>query len=298
MDKLPQCGHQQLRQISLAPTSFNFMNKTTKKSHAAQSTDFVESLARGIDVIKAFTPGKMQLTVSDVAKITSLARPTARRLLLTLETLGYVRLIGNNYLLTPKTLELGTSYVSAQGMWDVVQPHLVSLVEKTGESSSMSELDGSDIVYTARVPVAKIIALSVHIGTRFPATSTSMGMVMLADLSTSQLDRALKIAPTSTVVPRVQLTRKQIDISLAKIRKQGWALSDETLSFGIRSVAAPVRNARGETIAAINVTVNAAETSVKILTDRYLPLLLKTASDITQDFVSFGLLPTTEPLSK
>lgn len=274
------------------------MKKTAKRSGTAHNTDFVESLARGIDVIKAFTPGRMQLTVSDVAKITSLARPTARRLLLTLETLGYVRLIGNNYLLTPKTLELGTSYVSAQGMWDVVQPHLVSLVEKTGESSSMSELDGSDIVYTARVPVAKIIALSVHIGTRFPATSTSMGMVMLADLSTAQLDRALMIAPTSTVVPRVQLTRKQIDISLAKIRKQGWALSDETLSFGIRSVAAPVRNARGETIAAINVTVNAAETSVKTLTEKYLPLLLKTASNITQDFVSYGLLPTTEPLSK
>jgi IclR family pca regulon transcriptional regulator len=125
-----------------------------------------------------------------------------------------------------------------------------------------------------------------------------MGMVMLADLSPSQLDRALKTPPTSTVVPRVQLTRKQIDISLAKIRKQGWALSDETLSFGIRSVAAPVRNAQGQTIAAINVTVNAAETSVKILTEKYLPLLLKTASNITQDFVSFGLLPTTEPLSK
>ena len=274
------------------------MKKTTKRSGTAHNTDFVESLARGIDVIKAFTPGRMQLTVSDVAKITSLARPTARRLLLTLETLGYVRLIGNNYLLTPKTLELGTSYVSAQGMWDVVQPHLVSLVEKTGESSSMSELDGSDIVYTARVPVAKIIALSVHIGTRFPATSTSMGMVMLADLSPAQLDRALKTPPTSTVVPRIQLTRKQIDTSLTKIRKQGWALSDETLSFGIRSVAAPVRNAQGQTIAAINVTVNAAETSVQTLTEKYLPLLLKTASNITQDFVAFGLLPTTEPLSK
>lgn len=274
------------------------MKRTPKRSKFSQSTDFVESLARGIDVIKSFTPGKMELTVSEVAKVTSLARPTARRLLLTLEKLGYVRLIGSNYLLTPKTLELGTSYVSSQGMWDVVRPHLVSLVEKTGESSSMSELDGSDIVYTARVPVPKIIAISVHIGTRFPAVSTSMGMAMLADMTTSELDRILKIPPTSVVIPRIIPTRKQLDASLSKVRKQGWALSDELLSIGIRSVAAPVRNMHGQTISAINVTVNAAETSLKTLIEKYLPLLLKTASSITQDFVAFGLLPTTEPLSK
>jgi IclR family pca regulon transcriptional regulator len=274
------------------------MNKPAKVSSFAQSTDFVESLARGIDVIKAFSPHKMELTVSEVATITSLARPTARRLLLTLESLGYVRLIGNNYLLTPQILELGTSYISSQGMWDVVQPHLVSLVEKTGESSSMSELLGSDIIYTARVPVAKIISLSIHIGTRFPAVSTSMGMVMLADLNTTQLNRVLKTPPLSVVVPRITPNRKQIDMSLSKIRKQGWAQSDEYLVLGIRSIAAPVRNAQGRTIAAINVTVNAAETSLKTLSEKYLPLLLKTASNITQDFVAFGLLPTTEPLSK
>lgn len=273
------------------------MKRSIKRSGKTHSTDFVESLARGIDVIKAFTPNKMELTVSDVAKTTSLARPTVRRLLLTLETLGYVRLINNNYSLTPKTLELGTAYVSSQGLWDVVQPHLESLVAKTGESSSMSELDGSDIVYTARVPVAKIIAISVHIGTRFPATSTSMGMVLLATLTPAQLDRALKTPSTSSVIPRIQPSRKQVVANLEKIRHQGWALSDQALSVGIRSVAAPVRDVAGKTIAAINVTVNAAETSLKTLTEKYLPMLLHTASDITQDFVSLGLLPTTQPLS-
>ena len=283
----------------LKPASrFDFVQIKSKRIKLPQSTDFVESLARGIDVIKAFTPAKMQLTVSDVATITSLARPTARRLLLTLEKLGYVRLIGSHYMLTPKTLELGTSYVSSQGMWDVVQPHLVALVQKTGESSSMSELDGSDIVYTARVPVAKIIGISVHIGTRFPAISTSMGMVMLADLNSATLDRVLKLPSNSGIVPRITPSRKQIDTNLAKIRKQKWALSDEQLSYGIRSVAVPVHNMHGKTIAAINVTVNAAETSLKMLTEKYLPLLIKTASDITNDFVAFGLLPTTEPLTK
>ncbi len=280
------------------PCRFEFVQPKSKRKKLPQSTDFVESLARGIDVIKAFTPTKMELTVSDVAVITSLARPTARRLLLTLEKLGYVRLIGSHYMLTPNTLELGTSYVSSQGMWDVVQPHLVALVEKTGESSSMSELDGSDIVYTARVPVAKIIGLSVHIGTRFPAISTSMGMVMLADLDSATLERVLKLPSNSGVIPRITPSRKQIDLNLAKIRKQKWALSDEQLSYGIRSVAAPVHNMQGKTIAAINVTVNAAETTLNVLTEKYLPLLIRTASDITNDFVTFGLLPTTEPLTK
>ena len=280
------------------PCRFEFVQAKSKRKKLTQSTDFVESLARGIDVIKAFTPAKMELTVSDVAAITTLARPTARRLLLTLEKLGYVRLIGSHYTLTPKTLELGTSYVSSQGMWDVVQPHLVALVEKTGESSSMSELDGSDIVYTARVPVAKIIGLSVHIGTRFPAISTSMGMVMLADLDSATLDRVLKLPSNSGVIPRITPSRKQIDLNLAKIRKQKWALSDEQLSYGIRSVAAPVHNMHGKTIAAINVTVNAAETTLHVLTEKYLPLLIKAAADITNDFVTFGLLPTTEPLTK
>lgn len=302
MDRLPLCGQSiKIRtrwRYQPVATSFAIVKKVIKRSGKVHSGDFVESLARGIDVIKAFSPNKMRLTVSDVANATSLARPTARRLLLTLETLGYVRLIGNNYSLTPKILELGTAYVSSQGMWDVVQPHLESLVAKTGESSSMSELDGSDIVYTARVPVAKIIALSVHIGTRFPATSTSMGMVLLADLTPAQLDRALKTPPTSTVIARVKPTHKQVVASLEKIRRQGWALSDEALSVGIRSVAAPVRDVEGKTIAAINVTVNAAETSLKTLTEKYLPILLKTASNITRDFVSLGLLPTTQPLSK
>src|SRR5262245_25877695 len=133
------------------------------------NSDFVEALARGLDVIKAFGPTAMELTVSEVAARTGLARPTARRLLITLEELGYARSAGGAYSLTTKTLELGTSYIAAQGLWELARPHLVALVGQTGESSSMSQLDGFDIVYTARVPVSKIIAISVHIGTRFPA---------------------------------------------------------------------------------------------------------------------------------
>jgi IclR family pca regulon transcriptional regulator len=260
--------------------------------------DFVEALARGLNVIRAFSLSHLELTVSEVATAADLARPTARRLLLTLEQLGYVRSNDGIFMLTPKVLELGMSYINAQGMWDIARPHLVSLVSQTHESSSMSQLDGSDIVYTARVPVPKIIGLSVHIGTRFPAIATSMGHVLLASLTSKELDAVLKIPSQSNVVPRVRPSRKEIDAILAEVRSRGWALSDERLSFGIRSIAAPVTDGSGAVIAAVNVTVNAAETSIAELKKSHLPLLLNTARAISEDFSRMSALPTTDPLPK
>jgi IclR family pca regulon transcriptional regulator len=258
--------------------------------------DFVEALARGLDVIKAFSTSHMSLTVSEVAAATSLARPTARRLLLTLEKLGYVRSLDGEYVLAPKVLELGTSYIDAQGMWDVARPHMQELVRITRESSSMSQLDGSDIVYTARVPVSKIIGLSVQIGTRFPAVATSMGQVLLAGLSESEVDRVLRITSNSQVIPRVKPTRKELGRILVDVRKRGWALSDEQLSWGIRSIAAPVHDGEGRTVAALNVTVHAAETSIAMLKKEHLPRLLDTARSITNDFVRLSTLPSTKPM--
>lgn len=253
--------------------------------------EFVEALARGLDVIKAFGPTALSLTVSDVAQRTGLARPTARRLLMTLEQLGYVRAVDGVYTLTTRTLELGTSYISALGMWEVARPHLEALVKRTGESSSMSQLDGSDIVYTARVPVAKIIAFSVKIGTLFPATATSMGRVLLADQPVEELDRILATPSRSGIIPRVTPSRAELDESLATIRERGWAMSDEMLSVGVRSIAAPVRDASGRTAAAMNVTVHAAETSIETLTGEYLPLLLETAAAVSQEWSNLAMLP-------
>ena len=258
--------------------------------------DFVEALARGLNVIRAFSTSHLALSVSEVASATELARPTARRLLMTLEQLGYVRSTDGLYMLTPKILELGLSYINAQGMWDIARPHLVDLVGKTKESSSMSQLDGSDIVYTARVAVPKIIGMSVQIGTRFPAIATSMGHVLLSELSPKELDAVLKTPSQSNVVPRVKPTRKELEAVLAEVRTRGWALSDERLSFGIRSIAAPVRDASGSIIAAVNVTTNAAETSISSLKKLHLPLLLETAASITADFGRMSQLPTTNPL--
>lgn len=142
--------------------------------------DFVEALARGLDVLAVFDAGHRTMSLSEVAAAAGLARPTARRLLLTLEELGFVRQTGGGFELTPRVLTLGMAYVGALGLWDVARPHMEALVAQTGESSSMAQLDGPDIVYVARVSVPKLITLRVEIGTRFPAAQTSQGKVLLA----------------------------------------------------------------------------------------------------------------------
>jgi IclR family pca regulon transcriptional regulator len=159
----------------------------------------------------------------------------------------------------------------------------------------MSQLDGSDIVYMARVPVAKIIAISVHIGTRFPAVATSMGRVLLSDLPGDELDAALATPSASGIIPRVVPSRAELDESLAEIRERGWAMSDEQLSLGIRSIAAPVRDGSGRTAAAMNVTVHAAETSIERLVEEYLPLLLVAAADVSTSWAHLAALPVTSP---
>ena len=166
--------------------------------------DFIESLARGLEVITAFAPGRETLSLSDVATATGLARPTARRILLTLVELGYVRADGSRYTLTPRVLELGAAYVGSQGLWEVARPHLQELSTKTDESCSIAQLDGSDIVYVARAAVPKIVGLSVQIGTRFPALQTSLGKVLLAELTPRELDEVLAEPTRSGLDPALE----------------------------------------------------------------------------------------------
>ncbi|HKX69459.1 MAG TPA: IclR family transcriptional regulator C-terminal domain-containing protein [Intrasporangium sp.] len=253
--------------------------------------DFIESIARGFDVIKAFEPGPTGMSLSDVATATGLARPTARRILRTLEALGYVRSVEGRHTLTPRVLELGLTYVQSMGLWDTARPHLEQLVTQTHESSSIAQLDGSDIVYVARVSVPKIIALAVHIGTRFPAPATSLGKVLLADLSPEQLDRTLAEPSRSGVEARHLPARAELEGILRDVRAKGWAATDEQLARGVRSVAVPLRNGDGRVVAAVNVTVHAAETSMDTLLGSHLPLLLRTAADISADFAARDALP-------
>jgi IclR family pca regulon transcriptional regulator len=253
--------------------------------------DFIEALARGLEVIAAFQPGRPAMSLAEVAAATGLARPTARRILLTLEELGYVRSGDGSYRLTPRVLDLGVAYVRSTGLWEVARPHMERLVARTSESCSVAQLDGSDIVYVARVAVPKIVSLAVQIGTRFPALPTSLGKVQLAALSPDQLDRRLAEPTRSGLVPRWRPGRAERDAELREVRARGWALTDEQLTLGIRSVAAPLRDGDGRVIAGINVNCHAAETSVERLVGHHLPLLLQTAGEISADFARLEMVP-------
>jgi IclR family pca regulon transcriptional regulator len=223
--------------------------------------DFVEALARGLDILAAFGAAHRGMSLSEVAAAAGLTRPTARRLLLTLEELGFVRFSGGTFELTPKVMNLGMAYVSSLGLWDIARPHMEALVTRTGESSSMAQLDGSDIVYVARVSVPKLIALRVEIGTHFPAAQTSQGKVLLAALPADQVAAVL---------------------------------ADEELAPGVRSVAVPVRDGTGKVRAAMNVTVHAAETTTQRLLNDHLPPLLTTAGQISAEWAIWLSRPHVE----
>lgn len=247
--------------------------------------DFIEALARGLDVIRAFKPNQLTMSLSEVASAAGLARPTARRILLTLEELGYVRSTGGMFALTPRVLDLGMAYIGSTSIWELARPHMEQLVAHTGESSSLAQLDGSDIVYVARVAVPKVITFAVTIGTRFPALQTSLGKVLLAALSPADLERALAEPSRSGITPRWNPDRQERDRVLGEVCTRGWALTDEQLAPGIRSIAAPVRDSATHVVAALNVSVHAAETSIETLTENYLPLLLRTAEAISNDWI-------------
>ncbi|MGJ9406483.1 IclR family transcriptional regulator C-terminal domain-containing protein [Nesterenkonia aurantiaca] len=257
-----------------------------------RSPEFIEAISRGLSVIRAFTPEyPAGLTLSQVAKATDLARPTARRILMTLQELDYVRSDDGLFSLTPRVMELGMAYVSSLGLWDVARPHLESLVTHTHESASMSQLDGPDIIYVARVAVPKLIGLRVDIGTRFPAPPTSQGKVLLADMERREILERLSDPSRSSVVPVVQWDQKSFLEELDRVQRQGYALADEELARGIRSIAVPVRDGRGRVLASMNTTVHAAETSVETLLSKHLPPLREAAAAVTADWTRWQSLP-------
>ncbi len=256
------------------------------------SPDFIEAIARGLDVIRSFKASQPVMSLAAVAAARGLPRPTARRILLTLEQLGYVRQAeAGGYELTPRVLDLGMSYVLSHGLWEIARPHMEELVARTRESTSIAQLDGSDIVYVARVAVPKIVALAVTIGTRFPAMPTSLGKVLLAALPLADAERVIAEPSRSGITPRWQPDAAERAAALREVRARGWALTDEQLAPGIRSVAVPLRDGEGRVIAALNVNAHAAETPLDVLIGQHLPLLIQAAGAISADWAAVHGVP-------
>lgn len=248
-----------------------------------RSAHFVQSLERGLAVIRAFGADTPALTLSEVARSTGLTRAAARRFLLTLADLGYVRSDGRQFALTPRVLELGYAFLSSVELPEVSEPHLERLVAEVHESSSVSVLDGDDVVYVARVPTSRIMRVSINLGTRFPAYATSMGRVLLAGLPEAELDEYLERVELHRLSPRTITSADPLRAELERVRSQGWALVDQELEEGLRSVAAPIRDRGGRTIAAVNLSAHASRTSTDAMRRHLLPPLLATAARIEAD---------------
>jgi IclR family pca regulon transcriptional regulator len=258
---------------------------TPPQAPPVRDRQFVQSLERGLLVIRALSAPEPQ-TLSEVARATGLTRAASRRFLLTLQQLGYVHLSGTRFALTPQVLELGYAYLSSLTLPEVAQPHLERLVEEIHESSSVSVLDGTDVVYVARVPTRRIMHVSISVGTRFPAYATSMGRVLLAALDDRQLDEVLAASDLQPLTPETIHDERTLRAELDRVREQGWALVDQELEAGLRSVAAPIRGRDEDVFAAINVSAHAGRTPVEDIQDRLLPLLLATARAIERDLAA------------
>jgi IclR family pca regulon transcriptional regulator len=244
---------------------------------------YVQSLERGLAVIRAFDAHHAELTLSEVARICDLTRAAARRFLLTLTDLGYVRTDGRLFSLTPRVLELGYSFLSSLSLPEVALPHLERLVAEVHESSSVSVLDGDDVVYVARVPTRRIMTVAINVGTRFPAYATSMGRVLVANLPGDQVGAYLKRVRLERLTDRTITTVAALGTELDRVREQGYAIVDQELEEGLRSMAAPLRDRSGSVSAAVNVSVHASRTSVAAMRAKLLPPLLAAAERITAD---------------
>ncbi len=254
---------------------------TPARREGARETQSVQSLERGLAVLQVFSRENPAPTLSEVARLAGTTRATARRILLTLERLGHVRSDGRRFSLTPRVLALGWSYLSSLNLWEVAQPLMEDLVEQTGESCSAATLDLPDVVYVARVPTRRIMSITLGVGTRLPAHATSMGRVLLAALDQGELDEFLGTVPLAALTENTVTEPAALRAVVDEVRASGWALVDQELELGLRSVAAPIQDAERRTVAALNVSAAVSRVSLETLREDILPSLLATADAVS-----------------
>lgn len=250
-------------------------------SGRAANSEFVQSLERGLAVIQAFGPDSSEMTISEVAEATGTTRATARRFLLTLEQLGHIRNDGRKFSLTPHVLGLGYAYLSSLNWWQIAQPAMEDVVKELQESCSASVLDGKDVIYVARVSATRIMSINLSIGTRLPAHVTSLGRVLLSHQTPEMLDAYL-----ADIVPYKFTDHSKTDINelrdaIETARLKGYALVDQELETGLRSLAVPIYDRNGHILAALNVGTHAARSRLDEMTTRFLTVLLEASRKIT-----------------
>lgn len=247
----------------------------------ADDRDYVQSLVRGLQVIRAFSREHPVMTLSEVAQQTDMRRATARRFLLTLVRANYAATDGKHFWLLPKVLDLGFAYMSSMSLWEIAEPIMRDVVAQTGESCSASILDGHEIVYITRVPTARVMTVGLSVGSRLPAFCSSMGRVMIAGLPPEDRARFLSEVKMRRLTPFTVSSMVDLRGAIDTAGRQGWAIVDQEIEVGLRSLAVPVRNRMGETVAAINMHVQVGRMSVDQMRETLLPVLLDASQRIT-----------------
>lgn len=246
-----------------------------------QDRDFVTSLAKGLAVIQAFGPQTPRMTLSEVAAQTGMSRATARRLLLTLEKLGFVYSRGRDFELSPQILDLGYSFLSSHNFTGVIQTLIEGVTRELQESCSVGMLNGEAVVYVARSAAEhRLLSISLSIGSRLPAVTTSMGRVLLAHMEPAAFDAFLRDVEIAPSTPRTITDKAELRRVLDAVRRDGYCIVDQELEPALRSLAVPVRNVAGEVVAAVNVSTNAGRVPRQRLMDNFLPVLRRCAESI------------------
>lgn len=249
--------------------------------HKQQDRDFVTSLAKGLSVIQAFGPQTPRMTLSEVAAQTDMSRATARRLLLTLEKLGFVHSSGRYFELSPHILDLGYSFLSAHNFTGVIQTLIEGVTRELQESCSVGMLNGDDVVYVARSATEhRLMSIRLSIGSRLPAVSTSMGRVLLAYMEPAARDAFLQAVDIRPATPRTVTDKDELRRILTTIRSDGYCILDQELEPALRSLAVPVRNRTDEVVAAVNVSTNAGRVPREQLMQTFLPVLRRCAEAV------------------
>ena len=245
--------------------------------------DYVGALASGLEVLQAFDADHPRMTLSEVAARTDMDRAKARRFLLTLHALGFVKRSGRQFELTPRVLQLGYAYQASNQYRAVIQQYLEDITAELGESSSLAVLDGDEVVYVVRSAARhRLMAITLSVGTRLPAAYTSMGRILLAQLPEPELEACLERIRLERYTSSSLTDRNALREEISKVREQGYAIVDQELDLGLRSVAVPVFTASGELLGALNISTNAARVDMDTLLNTYLPRLQLVADKVRQ----------------
>lgn len=247
---------------------------------ALTDPSFMTSLARGLAVVRAFSDSRKPQTIAQISQKTGIPRAAVRRCLYTLQQLGYVDAELNNFSLRPKVLTLGYSYLSSTPLTVSSQPCLNNITRELGESSSLAVLDEGEVLYVARSAASRVMSVALNTGSRLPAYCTSLGRVMLAHLAPNDLDAYFARVKLRPMTEHTVVHQKRLREILAGVRRDGYAVIDEELELGLRSIAVPVRGASGQIVAALNVGAQAARVSVERMRQDFLPVLQRGAQEL------------------